>query len=193
MQYKVAYALLLGVALVMMLVAPTSEARNYRLGRYFGGDFTLTDHNRKRFSLKDARGKVVVIYFGFTSCADVCPTTLAKVSMAMRTLGPLAEHVQSLFISVDARRDTPQVLRVYVTSFHPDIIGLTGTQDEVEAVARQYRMPVYVRSPDENGSYVVDHGSKLYLVDAEGMLANVLQYEASPDKIASEIRDLLND
>lgn len=193
MRFKAVYALLIGAALAATLAAPATDANNYRLGRLFGGDFTLTDHNGERFSLQDARGKLVVMYFGFASCADTCPTTLAKVGMALRALGPLSKHVQPLFISVDAKRDTPEVLRDYVPYFHPAIIGLTGTQDEVEAVAREYRMPVYVHPPDESGFYVVDHGSKLYLVDAEGMLANILQYEASPEEIAAEIRDLLDD
>lgn len=193
MRLRAVCILLVGAALAATLVAPAADAKNYRLGRLFGGDFSLTDHNGKRFSLSGARGKVVVIYFGFASCADTCPTTLAKVGMAMREIGPLSKHVQPLFISVDAKRDTPEVLRKYVTYFHPDIIGLTGTQDEVEAVARQYRMPVYVRSPDASGFYVVDHGSKLYLIDTEGMLANILEYDASPDQIVREIRGLLND
>ena len=195
MKFKGVYALLTGAALAatLALAASTAEATNFRLGRFFGGEFTLTDHNGGRFSLRDARGKVVVMYFGFTSCADTCPTALAKIGMAMRMLGPLAKHVQPLFVSLDAKRDTPDVLREYVTYFHPDMIGLTGTQDEVEAVAREYRMPVYVREPDENGFYVVDHGSKVYLIDAEGMLANILQYEVGPEEIASEVEELLND
>ena len=193
MRFKVVHVFLLGAALAATLAAPTTEAGNFRLGRFFGGDFTLTDHNGERFSLTDVRGKVVVMYFGFASCADTCPTTLAKLGMALRALGPLSKHVQPLFVSVDAKRDTPAVLRDYVTYFHPDLIGLTGTQDEVEAVARKYRMPVYVHPPDESGFYVVDHGSKLYLVDARGVLANILQYEASPEEIAAQIRDLLDD
>jgi cytochrome oxidase Cu insertion factor (SCO1/SenC/PrrC family) len=193
MRFKVVHALLMGAALAAALAAPTTEAGNYRLGRLFGGDFTLTDQNGERFSLRDARGKVVVMYFGFTSCADTCPTTLAKVAIAMRALGSLSKQVQPLFISVDAKRDTPEVLRDYVAYFHPGIVGLTGTQDEVEAVAQKYRMPVYVHRPDESGFYIVDHGSKLYLVDAEGTLANILQYEVSPEEIAAEIRELLHD
>ena len=174
------------------LLAPTAEAKNYHLGRFFGGDFTLTDHHGQPFSLHDARGKVVLIHFGFTSCADTCPTTLVKITRAMRELGPLSGRVQPLLISVDAKRDTPEVLRRYVSYFHPAYLGLTGTQQKLEAVADQYRSPVYVWKADANGYYVVDHGSKIFLVDTEGGLANILNYETSPTKIASHVKELLN-
>ncbi len=166
---------------------------NYNLDLSFGGDFTLTDHNGEEFSLQDARGKVVLIYFGFTSCSDTCPTTLYKVSLAMKELGELAEFVQPIFVTVDTKRDTPEVIRKFVPYFHPSMIGLTGTQDEVEAVAKQYRTPVLVRKPDENGYYVVDHGSRLFIVDTKGTLANILFYETTPEKMAENIRALLAD
>jgi protein SCO1/2 len=134
---------------------------------------------------------VVLIYFGYTSCADVCPVALAKVGMAMRELGPEAKNVQPLFISVDTKRDTPELLRSYSTYFHPAILGLTGTQDEVEAVARQYRAPVFIRKSNADGFYAVDHSAKLYLVDPDGILANILPDASSPEKITYEIRDLL--
>lgn len=183
---------LLTALLSATLFAPSVEAVNYRLGRFFGGDFTLTDQNGQPFSLHDAHGKVVLIHFGFASCADTCPTTLAKVAAAMRELGPLAERVQPLFISIDAKRDTPEVLRQYVSHFHPTYLGLTGTQEEVEAVAQQYRTPVYVHKPDDNGFYVVDHGSTLFLVDTAGMLANMVFFETSPARIAAYVKDLLD-
>jgi protein SCO1/2 len=159
--------------------------------RQFGGDFTLTDQNGQPFSLHDARGKVVLIYFGFTSCADTCPVTLTEVAAAMRELGPLAGRVQPLFISVDPARDTQDVLRRYTPYFNASILGLTGTREQLEAVARQYRAPVYIRKPDETGFYLVDHSSKLYVVNTEGVLVNILSYEASPGKIAQVIRGLL--
>lgn len=159
--------------------------------RQFGGDFTLTNQNGQPFSLHDARGKVVLIYFGFTSCADTCPLALTEMAAAMRELGPLARRVQPLFISVDPARDTEEVLRQYVPSFHASILGLTGTPEQIKTVARQYRAPVYIRQADETGFYLVDHSSKLYVVNTEGTLVNILAYEASPDMIAQVIRDLL--
>jgi cytochrome oxidase Cu insertion factor (SCO1/SenC/PrrC family) len=180
---------LLGSLSSTALLAPVADAVGYRLG--YGGDFTLTDHNGRPFSLRDARGKVVVIHFGFTSCGHTCPTTMTKVSAALRELGPLAGQVQPLLISVDARRDTPEVLREYVTHFHSAYLALTGTQEQVEAVARQYRMPVNVGKPDESGFYVVDHGSSIYLVDARGMLTKIVFFETSPETLAAHLREML--
>ena len=125
------------------------------------------------------------------ACVDICPTALLKVGDAMRRLEPLSEQVQPLFITVDTKRDTPEVLRDYAKYFHPAMIGLTGTQVEVESVASQYRAPVLVRKPDENGYYVVDHSSKLFLVDRDGVLANILNFEVSADDIAGRLKELL--
>jgi protein SCO1/2 len=183
--------LFLSAALSMLLTTPPAQGANYRLGEFYGGDFELTDHNGEPFRLRDARGKVVLIEFGFTSCADICPVTLARLGMALRELGPLAERVQTLFVSVDAKRDGPDVLRAYTTFFHPAILGLSGSQSELEAVALQYRSPVRVRPPDDSGFYVVDHGSRLFFVDPTGMLANTLPADSSPERIAREVRSLL--
>jgi cytochrome oxidase Cu insertion factor (SCO1/SenC/PrrC family) len=188
-------ALLPLISLTPALSTAAGEAHaagvSYRALRAYGGDFTLTDHNGQRFSLHDARGKIVLIYFGFTSCADTCPLTLAKLGKALRQLGPLSERVQTLFISVDPQRDSPDLLRQYVTYFHPTILALTGRPEEIAAVAKQYRAPVYVHKPDETGFYVVDHSSYIYVVDGEGVLVNLLRFESSADKIAQLLRDLL--
>lgn len=157
----------------------------------FGGDFSLTDHRGQDFSLADARGKVVLLHFGFTSCADSCPTTMVKVAAVLRELGALAERVQPLLITLDVRRDTPEVLQRYVAHFHPAYLGLTGTQEAVEAVARRYRTPVHVRPPDANGFYVVDHGSSLFLIDTEGRLARTVFFDTPPERIARQVRRLL--
>jgi protein SCO1/2 len=167
-------------------------AANYRLGRRFGGDFTLTDHDGRPFSLRDARGKVVLIHFGFTSCAGVCPTTMARVAAALTRLGPRAAQVLPLLISLDPQRDTPAVLRAYVQEFHPTYRALTGTPAQVQAVARQYRVPVHVHAPDANGAYVVDHGSSLYLVDASGTLADIVFFDVPEGEIARRIEALLH-
>ncbi len=188
------YVRILSIMFLLALTAApqqTATAKNYHLD--FGGDFTLTDQNGQSFSLSDARGKVVMIFFGFTSCADTCPTTMIKMAAAMKKLGTLSEQVQPLFISVDAKRDTPDVLHQYASYFHPSLVALTGTQEEVEAVATQYRTPVLVRKPDENGFYVVDHGSRLFLVDREGGLANIMMFEGTAEKIAHQVRSLLEE
>jgi len=164
---------------------------SYRALRSYGGDFTLTGHDGKPYSLHDAKGKVVLIYFGFTSCADTCPFTLAKLAAALSQLGPLAERVQILFISVDPQRDSPDLLRQYAAYFHPSILALTGQSEEIAAVAKQYRAPIYVRKPDDNGFYVVDHSSYVYVVDSDGILVNLIRFESSVDRIAQLLRDLL--
>jgi protein SCO1/2 len=183
----------LGALCAALLLCLAAEAANYRLGRHYGGDFTLTDQDGRRFSLRDARGKVVLLHFGFTSCAGVCPTTMAKVAAALERLGARAARVQPILVSVDTKRDTPPILREYVRSFHPSYLALTGTQQEVEAVARQYRAPLHVHKPDQSGFYVVDHASSLYLIGADGMLADLLLFDLPVEKIAERIGGLLDE
>lgn len=173
------------------LFTPTAGAANYQLGKNYGGDFTLTDHEGRSFSLRDARGKVALIHFGFTSCDYTCPITMAKVAAALERLGSRAAQVQPLMISVDTQRDTPAILRSYVLNFHPAYVGLTGTQEQVEAVARQYRAPVHVHNPGHKGHYVADHGSGLYLVAKDGMLADIVFFDVPPEEIARRIEGLL--
>lgn len=180
-----------GAFLSAVLPAPMASAANYQLGKNYGGDFTLTDHEGRSFSLRNARGKVVLIHFGFTACDYTCPVTMTKVAAALERLGSRAAQVQPLMISVDTQRDTPEVLRSYVQNFHPTYVGLTGAQEQVEAVARQYRAPVHVHKPDHKGYYVADHGSGLYLVGRDGMLADIVFFDIPPEEIARRIEDLL--
>ncbi|MGI9334844.1 MAG: SCO family protein [Gammaproteobacteria bacterium] len=182
--------LILGLALPLASLADGLARYSALAG--FGGEFELTDHHGETFSLADARGKVVLIAFGFTTCASVCPLTLNELAATMKVLGPEADRVLPVFVSVDPVRDTPSALREYVTYFHPSIVGLTGSQDQLRQVARQYRAPFYVRRPDEYGEYVVDHSSKLFVVDGEGTLANILRLGTHPDQVARVVRGLLD-
>lgn len=182
---------LLAVALAT-LVASLPAFADARGGTRFGGDFTLTDHRGRTFSLADARGKVVLLHFGFTSCADSCPTTMVKVAAALRALGKAAERVQPILVTLDTKRDTPEVLRRYVAHFHPAYLGLTGRQQDVETVAKQYRTPVHVHAPDAHGAYAVDHGSSLFLIDTDGRLARTIFFDTPPDRIARYVKRLLN-
>lgn len=176
---------------VLCLAGEAGGPVEYRALGQFGGDFTLIDSRGQPFELRDSRGKVVVIYFGFTSCADTCPATLSTLAAVMRSLGPQADRVQPLFITVDPERDTPEVLRDFVPYFHPAIIALTGTQEAVEQVAAQYRAPVYLRKRNESGYYVVDHSSYLYVVAPDGQLANLIRHGDPVDRIAEVVRGLL--
>jgi len=141
-------------------------------GAPFGRELNLTDHNGKARTLEDFRGKVVTVFFGFTHCPDVCPTTLAEMSTVMRELGPDGQKVQVLFITVDPERDTPQVLQKYVPSFHPGFLGLYGDADALARTAREFKI-VYQKQALPGGGYSVDHSAGTYIFDAEGRLPDV--------------------
>lgn len=179
-------ALLAGVLLIGPVQKKTTPYAS------MGGDFTLESINGP-VSLADYRGKYVVIYFGYTSCPDICPTSLGALSQAMRQLTPEElESVQGVFISVDPERDTPEKLQEYAHYFHPNMIGVTGSLEELNRVANQYG--VYFHKVEiENSSlgYAVDHTSTIFLVDPEGKLRDIIQHSDSPDNILGKIRDAM--
>jgi len=159
-------------------------------GAPFGRELDLTDHNGKARTLADFRGKVVTIFFGFTHCPDVCPTTLAEMAAVMRELGPDGQKVQVLFITVDPERDTPQVLRQYVPPFHPDFLGLYGDADALERTAREFKI-VYQKQALPGGGYSVDHSAGTYIFDTEGRLRLYASYGSGAAKLLHDIRILL--
>jgi protein SCO1/2 len=134
-----------------------------------GGPFALTDHTGKRVTEQDFRGRFMLVLFGFTFCPDVCPSELQLVAAALDRLGPKAQRITPLFISIDPERDTPAKLAQYVQSFHPRLIGLTGTPTEVEAAAKVYR--VYVKKvpdPKSTAGYTMDHSALIYVMGPDG-------------------------
>ncbi|WP_153147269.1 SCO family protein [Dechloromonas sp. H13] len=157
-----------------------------------GGDFTLQSATGP-VALQDFRGKLVLVYFGYTYCPDICPTSLAATAEGLKLLTPdeLA-RVAVVFISVDPERDTPARLKEYAEFFHPAIVGVTGTPDEVAAIARRYGV-FYARQPVDTagGGYVVDHTSDTYIVAADGKLDGKIAHAAPPDQVAAEIRKRL--
>lgn len=156
-----------------------------------GGDFTLQSKNGP-VSLKDFRGKVVLVYFGYTFCPDVCPTSLSLMAQALSSLAPAElERVQGVFISVDPERDTPERLKEYAPFFHPAIIGITGTPEQVAAVAGQYGASYMKQKPNTDGLYAVDHSSITYVVDTQGQLVASLPHASPPQQIIDAIRPLL--
>jgi protein SCO1/2 len=159
-------------------------------GAPFGHELNLTDHNGKARTLEDFRGKVVTVFFGFTHCPDVCPTTLAEMSTVMRELGPDGQKVQVLFITVDPERDTPQVLQKYVPSFHPGFLGLYGDADALARTAREFKI-VYQKQALPGGGYSVDHSAGTYIFDAEGRLRLYASYGSGAAKLLHDIRILL--
>ena len=153
-------------------------------------DFTLQSTNGP-VSLSSFAGKVVVLYFGYTSCPDLCPITLATVHQALESLGSKASDVQVLFVSVDWKRDTPEVMAKYVSHFDPGFIGLSGTQQQIDAVTRDFGIFYLLNLPDANGFYSVDHTASTRLLDRQGRLTTIWPYELTSADMASDLRALL--
>jgi len=153
--------------------------------------FTLTDDAGKVVDASAFRGKLVLLYFGYTHCHDVCPLTLTHLHILMQRLGPLADRTRVLFISVDPARDTPPVLHAYVDAFDPHITGLTGTPAQIEALAKRYRV-AYNRGPTlPGGGYEVAHSAGIYIFDGRGR-ARLLATDADPiSSIEHDVRELL--
>lgn len=156
-----------------------------------GGDFSLTSVNGP-VDLKSMRGNVVVLFFGYTTCPDVCPTSMGVLSSALHVLDQdEVEQVQGLFISVDPERDTLERLQTYSTYFHPRIQGVTGTKDQVAKVAKMYGA-AYRKSDESSGAnYLVDHTADLYLIDKQGKLHGSIRHGTPPSKLLQLIRELL--
>lgn len=152
-----------------------------------GGPFELTTHTGKRVRDTDYRGKLMVVYFGFTYCPDICPAGLQVISAALDQLGKDADKVSPLFITVDPERDTPVQLKSYVASFHSSLTGLTGSAEDISSVAKNYR--VYYRkaqSPDLS-EYTMDHTSFIYLMDGAGEFITHFPHAVTPDKLAARL------
>lgn len=158
-------------------------------GADFAKDFSLTDHTGQPRRLADFRGKAVTLFFGYTQCPDVCPTSLATMAEVLRQLGPDAAKVQVLFITVDPERDTPELLAQYVPAFDPTFLGLYGDLPATAAVARDFK--VLYRKVGEGANYTVDHSAGTYVFDPGGRLRLYVKHGESPAVIADDIRQLL--
>ncbi len=159
-------------------------------GAGFGKALNLTDHNGSPRTLADFRGKVVTVFFGFTHCPDVCPTTLAEMAQVMKELGADAKRLQVLFVTVDPERDTQKLLAQYVPSFHPGFIGLYGDRDATARAAKEFKI-YYNQQPAKGGSYSVDHSAGTFILDREGRLRLFAQYGQGPAALLHDIRLLL--
>ncbi|MEW5892198.1 MAG: SCO family protein [Pseudomonadota bacterium] len=161
-------------------------------GAPFGRQFSLTDHQGQPRRLEDFRGKAVAIFFGYTHCPDVCPTTLSDLKAAMQLLGPeLAARVQVLFVTVDPERDTPEVLRQYVPYFHPSFLGLYGTPEQIAATAREFKVHYAKHTEAGAGDYLVDHTAATYVFDPEGRIRLFWPYGHPAADMAHDLRQLL--
>jgi protein SCO1 len=162
-------------------------------GPTVGGPFTLESSNGKTVTDRDFRGKYMLVYFGYTFCPDVCPTTLNAVADALDKLGPKADALQPVFITVDPKRDTPAVMKQYTAAFTPRLIGLTGTAAQIAKVAKEYRVyyAEHRTGPGPN-DYSMDHSSVLYLMGPDGKFVAPLRAEGSGDTLATELRKLIS-
>jgi protein SCO1 len=160
-------------------------------GAGFGRDFALVDHSGKPRTLADFRGKAVVIFFGYTQCPDVCPTTLAALVQARNELGPDAARVQVLFVTVDPDRDTAELLSNYVTAFDPSFIGLRGDADATARTAKEFKI-LYQKQPGRTAeSYTVDHSAGSFIFDPQGRLRLYVGNGQGADVFAHDLRELL--
>ena len=157
-------------------------------GASLGGPFTLRDHTGRTVTDADYRGSLALVFFGFTFCPDVCPTELQTIATAMDLLGPQSTRVKPLFITVDPARDTPEKLAEYVALFHPAITGLTGTPEQIAAVARAYRVYYARATPPGASEYLMDHSAFTYLMGPDGALRAVFRPGAPAEEIAAAVR-----
>jgi protein SCO1/2 len=161
----------------------------------WGRGFDLTDHTGRRRTLADFKGKVVLLFFGFTNCPDACPTALAEMAQVVKQVG--ADRVQGLFVTVDPMRDTPEKLASYVPAFHPSFLGLRGSKDDVEKVTKEFKIYYQAQKDDqgghsgngvEHGSYTVDHSTGIYILDTQGRAR--LYIRASDRSVGAMVHDV---
>jgi protein SCO1 len=155
-----------------------------------GGPFRLVDQNGKMVTDADLKGKWSLVYFGYTHCPDACPTALNDIAVALDELGPKRGAVRPVFITVDPERDTPEVLKAYVTAFDTPILALTGTPEEIAQAAKSYRV-YYAKHPEAGGDYSMDHTSVIYVMDPQGRFTASFTHESSPEEIAERLKKLL--
>lgn len=183
-------AIIAGVALALVLLpgnGPLPQVRTVETGKALvGGPFTLTDHTGKRVTEKDFLGQPLLIFFGFTNCPDICPSGLQVISAALDKLGEKGAKVTPVFITLDAQRDTPEKLAEYVKSFHPRLVGLTGSEAELAAAAKAYRVYAQKVSDDATpGSYTYDHAAIIYLMGADGAFVTHIPHTTNVEQVVS--------
>jgi len=191
--------LALGLLAVTMMLAGCGEKtaaapafKNVDItGAAFARDFALTDHTGKPRTLADYKGKVVVLFFGFTQCPDVCPTTMAEMSAVMKELGPQAGQVQVLFVTVDPERDTRELLSQYVPAFDPRFVGLYGTPEQTAATAKEFKVFYAKVEGKTPGSYSIDHTAASYIFDRNGKVRLLVRHNQGPAPIVHDIKQLL--
>ncbi len=190
-----ASALSISAAAVLTACSPDGPAfRGVNLtGADYARDFSLTDHNGQLRSLKDLRGKVVVVFFGFTQCPDVCPTSMQELAEVKAALGADGERLQGIFISVDPERDTLELLKAYMENFDPSFLALRPTPEQLPALAKDFK--IYYKKVDGTTptSYTLDHSAGSYLYDPQGRLRVYHRYGSGTEALTEDVRLLLGE
>jgi protein SCO1 len=190
-------ALALGALAAMPMLRPATPAHSFEAvditGADWGKGFQLNDHTGQKRSLADFRGRVVTLFFGYTQCPDVCPTTMAKLGETMKLLGDDAPQVQGLFVTVDPKRDTPQVLAQYVPAFHPTFLGLYADEETTARTAKAFKVYFHAQPPNEHGSYSVDHSGHILVFDVAGRLRLMIKPDQTPESMARDLRALVRE
>jgi cytochrome oxidase Cu insertion factor (SCO1/SenC/PrrC family) len=158
-----------------------------------GGPFTLTDQTGRKVTDKDFLGKYMLVFFGYTYCPDICPTELQVMSAALDSLGPKADVIQPVFITIDPQRDTPEVLKQYVGNFHPRLMGLTGTPEDIASVAKTYRVFFSRVENSASDTYLMDHSTIMYLMDPQGRFLKHFSYTTDAAALANGLAEAITD
>ncbi|PLX72318.1 MAG: SCO family protein [Azoarcus sp.] len=183
----------MGLFIAMALSACNKATVSFRntdiTGANFGHDFSLLDPDGASRSLADFRGKVVMMFFGFTQCPDICPTALSRAAQVRQLLGDDADRLQVIFVSVDPERDLPGVLNAYTAAFDPDFLGLYTSLEETRKVADEFR--VFYRKVPTGGSYSMDHTATSYVFDPAGRLRLAVSYQSTAESVAADVQTLI--
>ncbi len=174
-----------------LLLTTSPEVRGTPAPAQATADFVLTDKDGAAFDSRTLRGRVALVFFGFTHCPDVCPTTLQAMTNVLEALGPDADKVRPVFISVDPARDTPAILKAYGALFDPRIVMLTGSPAEVAAVAKAWHVYYKLMPPDGSGNYAVDHTASVFLVDREGRFRSTFDFHEDEQVIIDKVKLML--
>ena len=158
-----------------------------------GGPFSLTDHNGRAVTDADFRGKYMLVFFGYTYCPDVCPTELQVMTYAVDSMGSKGERINPIFISIDPERDTPEILRAYVENFSPRLVGLTGSPEQIAAVAKAYRAYYKKSGNTDTSDYLMDHSSIIYLMGPDGLFLKHFTYTTDAKALAKSLASIVMD
>ncbi|MBH1987104.1 MAG: SCO family protein [Burkholderiales bacterium] len=159
-------------------------------GAGYARKLSLKDFDGRQRELAEFKGRLVFVFFGFTQCPDVCPTTMAELAEVRKRLGADGDRVQGVFVSVDPERDKPEVLKGYLQGMDPSFIGLTGTPEQIEATAREFKV-FYQKVPTSEGNYTLDHTAGAYVFDTEGHVRLFVRYGLGVDKLEADLKQLL--